>query len=158
MPIRRQLLVYLLGVFVAACQSGTEGGRPSVEEDLAAIATARDALVSAIAQDDVDGIMAQLTADHLTMPPDGPAPNNNDALGEWHQARIDEFSFRSDFVTEDIQVRGDLAIERWSGASTLAARDGSAEIQDDTKGVWIWERQADGSWKLLWSIWNSSLP
>lgn len=30
------------------------------------------------------------------------------------------------------------------------------EVSDSIKGLWVWERQEDGSWKLLWSIWNSN--
>ena len=156
MPKRRYLTV-VFGVVLAACQAGPESAGSSLDEDLAQIGAARDALITAIVQDDVDGIMAHLTNDHLTMPPGVPTPTNNTALRQWHRDRIDEFTFSSDFVTDDVQVRGDLAIERWSGASTLTSRSDGSQIQDNTKGVWIWERQADGSWKLLWSVWNSSV-
>ncbi|MEJ2131884.1 MAG: hypothetical protein P8Y95_09760, partial [Gammaproteobacteria bacterium] len=102
MPIRRYPSFWFLAMVLSACQGGTEGGVPTVEEDLAQIAVARDALTAAIAQDDVDGIMAQLTGDHLTMPPDTPTLPNNEALRQWHQARVDEYTFRSDFVTNEI--------------------------------------------------------
>lgn len=153
----RLLRLAFVGLALVACQPGSETARPTLDEDLARIGTAREALSRAIAEDDVDGIMAQLTDDHLTMPPDVPMPPDNGALRQWHQARIDAYTFRADFVTDDVQVHGDIAIERWSGASTLTSRDGTSEIQDDGKGVWIWERQPDGSWKLLWSIWNSNV-
>ena len=146
-----------LGMLIPACQPSPEAAGPDLEQDLGAIAEARQALVDALLADDVAGIMAQLTEDHVTMAPGGPTPSDNAALEEWHQARIDEYSFRSDFVTDDIQVHGDIAIERWSGTSVLDPRTGGEAIEDESKGVWIWERQMDGSWKLLWSVWNSSL-
>ena len=154
---RRYPPLALATLLLGACQANPETSEPTLEDDLAQISVARDALITAIVQDDVDGIMGQLTDDHLTMPPGVPMPPDNDQLRQWHQERIDEYTFRSDFVTDDIQVRGDIAIERWSGASALVPRDGSSEIQADDKGVWIWERQDDGSWKLLWSIWNSDV-
>lgn len=157
MWIHRLLLVSVLGFVSMGCQERADDTAASLEEDLADLTTVSNALTTAIVEDDVEGIMAHLTDDHVTMPPGGPMLPNNDALRQWHQARVDDYRYSADFVTEDIQVRGDLAIERWSGTSTLSARDGSAEIEDDVKGVWIWERQADGSWKLLWSIWNSNL-
>jgi ketosteroid isomerase-like protein len=131
---------------------------PSAEEDLAAIAGVRDQLTSALESGDVPGIMAGLTSDHLTMPPDGQTPPDNAALTIWHQTSHDLYSFNGDFTTDDIQIYGDLAIERWSGNTRLVPKGEGEEISDSTKGVWIWKRQEDGSWKLLWSIWNSNLP
>ncbi|MEJ2541061.1 MAG: hypothetical protein P8188_14000 [Gemmatimonadota bacterium] len=100
--------------------------------------------------------MAHLTDDHLTMPPDAPMPADNTALAQWHRDRIAEYSFQSDTRTEDIQIRGELGTERWSGPSTLVPKARGQEVIGDSKGVWIWERQPDGSWKLLWSIWNEN--
>ncbi|MBW1906355.1 MAG: nuclear transport factor 2 family protein [Deltaproteobacteria bacterium] len=150
--------VAILGFTILACSSVQEPVRPSAEEDLAAIADARARLQAALASDDVPGIIAELADGHLTMAPNGSAPPDNQALADWHQARVDQFSFESAFTTDDIQLFGDIAIERFSGDSRLVPREGGDDVVDSTKGVWIWERQEDGSWKILWSIWNSNLP
>jgi ketosteroid isomerase-like protein len=128
------------------------------EADLAGIAAVRTQLQTALSENDVAGIMAGLTDDHLSMPPDQPAPPDNEALTAWHQARVEQFSYEGDFTTDDVRLYGNIAIERWSGDSRVIPRGGGEDTTDSTKGVWIWERQADGSWKLLWSVWNSSLP
>ena len=153
----RHITTVLLGCTVLSCATTDEPARPSAEEDLAAIAEARGRLESALAADDVPGIMADLAADHLTMPPDGPTPADSETLTAFHQARVEQFSFESSFTTDDIQLFGDLAIERWSGETRLVPREGGDAVEDSTKGIWVWERQEDGSWKLLWSIWNSNL-
>jgi len=102
--------------------------------------------------------MAGLTEDHLTMAPNGPTPPDNTVLAEWHRTRVEQFAFESDFTTDKVRVFGDIAIERWSSDMRLMPREGGEDVVDSTKGVWIWQRQEDGSWKLLWSIWNSNLP
>ena len=71
---------------------------------------------------------------------------------------MDQFAFETVFTTEEVRVLGDIAIERFSGSTRLVPREGGEDVVDSTKGVWIWERQEDGSWKILWSIWNSNLP
>jgi len=154
----RHLPVVLLGATVFACSPGQESSRPSAEQDLAAIAEARGRLQTALADDDVPGIIAELAQDHLTMPPDETTPPNNEALADWHRARIDKFRFEATSTTDDIRLSGDIAIERWSSDNRLILREGGDDVTDSTKGVWIWERQEDGSWKLLWSIWNSNRP
>jgi ketosteroid isomerase-like protein len=91
------------------------------------------------------------------MAPDGPTPVDNEALSAWHEARVEQFAFNGDFTTDDIQLYGDIAIERFSGDMRLTPKGGGEDVVDTTKGVWIWKRQDDGSWRLLWSIWNSDL-
>lgn len=152
------LFALLLALSLSSCSSGQQAPQPSIDEDLAAIAEARTNLLEALRSDDVPGIIAVLTDDHLTMAPDGPTPPDNRALAEWHQARVDLYQFKSTFNSNDIQVHGDIAIERWSSDIQLIPRDGGETVEDSSKGVWIWERQQDGTWKLLWSIWNSDLP
>lgn len=154
----RSIAVAFLTFTILACSSNQERSNPSVDEDLAAIAIVRGELQAALSNDDVSGIMAGLASDHLTMAPDGPTPPDNEALAAWHQARIDQFAFQGDFSTDDVQLFGDIAIERWSGDLRLMPKEGGEDTVDTTKGVWIWQRQEDGSWKLLWSIWNSDLP
>ncbi len=152
------LSVALVAVTFGGCAPAEEEQGPTVEEDRAAIEAAAEQLRTALRSDDVGGIMAVLTDDHLTMPPDQPTPPDNEALEAWHQARIEQFAFESEMTTEELRLYGDLAIHRWSVENRLVPK-GEGEVQtDSSKGVWIWERQEDGSWELLWSIWNSNLP
>src|SRR6185295_15838251 len=44
---------------------------------------------------------------------------------------------------------------RWALDST--PKRGGKTVHDEGKGVWIWRRQADGSWKIARAIWNSDL-
>ncbi len=147
-----------LVLVISGCSPEQPASRSSVEDDLAAIAESRTGILDALLADDVPGLMSYVTEDHFTMAPDEPTVPNNVALAEWHQSRIEQFVFRSTFRTEDIQIRGDIAIERWSSDSELEPREGGPIVEDSSKGVWIWERQPDGSWKLLWAIWSSDLP
>jgi ketosteroid isomerase-like protein len=154
----RTVLLVTLGSALLGCSPPDVVQGPSEAEDLAAIAQARDQLIAALVSDDVPGIMVGLTEDHFTMPPDQPTPSDNTVLAGWHEARVEQFSFETEFTTDDLRLYGDLAIERWTASQHLMPKGEGEEITDSTKGVWIWERQEDGSWKLLWSIWNSNLP
>ena len=124
-------------------------------EPLEAIAATRQQLVDAIAEDDVDGIMAALSGDHLTLPPGEPMPPNNQALAQWHRQRIDNVGLEIIPGTQEVEVFGDIAVERWDSQVRASPRDGSRVIEDSNKGLWVWARQADGSWKLWLSAWNS---
>ena len=106
-------------------------------------------------EDDIPGILAGLSADHITLAPNEPLLADEQRYRAWHQSRIDSFTFSITFSSEDIRLEGDLAVERWSSALKLTPRAGGTDIEDQSKGLWVWQRQADGTWKLLWSIWNS---
>ena len=130
----------------------------TTEEDMAAISKAGEALIEALENDNLSGILDGLAEDHITMAPNEPLLANEATLRSWHQSRIDAYTFNSTFSTEDIKIKGDIAVERWSSNYTLTARTGDEVIEGEFKGLWMWMRQADGSWKLTWSIWNSDLP
>jgi ketosteroid isomerase-like protein len=148
----RPIALGLATVGLAACVQPQASSR---EADLAAIAEARNELIAGLETDDVDRILAGLTADHLTMAPNSPALADAQSLTAWHQARIDAYTFGTTFSSEDIRLAGDFAVERWSATTRLTPRAGGADYEDQNKGLWVWQREDDGTWKLLWSIWNS---
>lgn len=158
MEALRFVSISLIGLTLLSCASPDEPPGSTPEEDLAGVAEARNAVLSALHNDDIDGIMAALVDDHLTMSPGAPTVPDNEALIQWHQNRIDLFTFESDHVTDGVLLEGDIAIERWHGGSKLTNREDGSVVEDAIKGLWVWKRQPDESWKLLWSIWNSDLP
>ncbi len=154
----RHVSALLLGFTIVACSPAQEEVGPSPDEDLAAVSEARNAILAALHNDDLSGIMASLGDAHQTMAPGAPTVPDSEALREWHRNRIDLFSLQSDHTTEEMILAGDLAIEKWSGQSRLTSKAEGEVVEDSIKGLWIWQRQVDGSWKLMWSIWNSDLP
>ena len=145
-------------LLLSACAQPNEQTTSSVQADLDAILEVRQQLIDAINSDDVEEIMSGLTDDHLTMPPNEPTPKTLDALRSWHERRIAEFTTDLEISSLEVEVSSDWAIERWSSTIILTPRDGSASIQNTNKGLWIWQRELDGSWKLWRSIWNSDDP
>ncbi len=148
------LVALLLVAALAACAQPNGQPVDTREADLAAITEAGEQLMAALNADDVPGILAGLTADHITMAPDVAALADRDALTSWHQWRIDNFTTRIAFSSEEIRLLGDYAVQRWSTQLQLVPREEGVGVDGRSKGVWVWQRQADGSWKLLWSIWN----
>ena len=145
-------------LLLSACTQSDKQTAASIQADLAAIGEVRQQLIDALNSDDVEGIMSGLTSDHLTMPPNEPTPQTLDALRSWHKQRIAEFTFDIVVSKPDVEVSGDWAIDRWSSTIILTPRDSGVSIQNIQKGLWIWHRELDGSWKLTCSIWNSDNP
>jgi len=55
-------------------------------------------------------------------------------------------------------VAGDVAIERVEYTASAWPAEGGPPVQDVGKGVHVYRRQTDGSWKLAQDIWNSDNP
>ena len=128
------------------------------QADRAAIARTSRQMVAAIEGDDVEGILALLTADHITMDPNRPAIDDVIKLRAWHEGRISAFTSQVTLSSDELLVSGDWAYQRWSGSFVVTPRGGGSPIRDVLKGIWIWQRQPDGAWKMSRSIFNSDLP
>jgi ketosteroid isomerase-like protein len=160
MLYRRASLSTLTVCLVLACAPADEAVEDvvaSLEADLAAIAEAGQQLVASIDTDDVDGIMAGLTPDHVTMAPNVPALAGEE-LRAWHESRVAAGTTTFTRTSEEVTVLGDWVWERWSSRISYTPREGGEAEEGVGKGVWIWQRQPDGEWMLARSIWNSDLP
>jgi len=83
-----KLHLSLISVFFLAL-TGTSCAPAPNESDPSAITEAREQLIAALNSDNVDGIMAILTGDHITMAPNEPALALT-GLRAWHASRISE--------------------------------------------------------------------
>ena len=145
-------------VLLTSCTAPETLPPDTTEADMAAVGQARQQLIDAMNTDDVDGIMAVLTDDHVTMPADGPTPQTLAELRSWHDRRVAEYTFNYEGRSSEIHINGDWAIDHHSSTTTLTAIENGSTVEVNTKGLWIWRREADGSWKLWLSIWNSDGP
>ena len=160
MLIRRASLAALMVSLTFACAPAEEAVEDvviSFEADLAAISEAGQQLVTAINADDVDGIMAGLTPDHITMAPNVPGLAGTE-LHAWHESRVAAVTTALTWTSEETTVFGDWAWERWSSRISYTPHEGGEPEEGVGKGIWIWQRQPDGTWMLARSIWNSDLP
>ena len=61
-------------------------------------------------------------------------------------------------TVEDLQIRPDLAVARVSYAESWIPKAGGAMTSVAGKSVFVFRRQADGSWKIGTLIWNFDAP
>ncbi len=55
-------------------------------------------------------------------------------------------------------LAGDVAIERVTYTATVWPAGAQSSIEDQGKGLHVYARQPDGSWRLKQDIWNSDRP
>jgi ketosteroid isomerase-like protein len=61
-------------------------------------------------------------------------------------------------VIDDVRVAGAFAVAKGTFEGTSTPKAGGAAVPQKGKFVTLYERQANGSWKAVWDIFNSDLP
>ena len=116
-------------------------------------------LGAAILAYDVDGMARAYAPDAVIMPPGEPKVVGGDAIRAWFQSAVDRFRFEEYRVTNsELVTHRDWAPRRGGMFWRLAPKKGGDPIMLDTKFLQLWQRQADGSWRIARGIWNSNVP
>ena len=98
------------------------------------------------------------TEDTVVMYANGPAAIGREAIRARQQAIRDQAAFEETRSVDEVVVSGDWAFVRWAGTGTMTPKDGCEPSKFDRKGITIYQRQPDNSWKFARVIWNSNLP
>ena len=169
--MRKLFLALFLLVFAVACgqqaeeAASDEAAAPTVstEADIQAIEAVQDQEAEVFLSGDAN--LPHLADNAVLMPPNEHAVVGIEAARAWAAEFFDQFTFNVlDYTDSDIVVAGDTAIERYAGSTTITPNDGGDPEAAGTppghpfsgtfKGIHIYERQTDGSWKMAQDIWN----
>lgn len=154
----RFLSAVLLGIVVLACATCQQKAGLS-EQDRAAIRKVTDeALKMAIGPNADMGAYVNLfyTEDARVMVPGAPLLEGREAIrtafGAMGTTQDEKFN------TVSLEGRGDLACEQGTYIITSIPPGTQAAVTDKGKYLTVWKKQADGTWKAAYDIWNSDLP
>ena len=126
--------------------------------DIAAIEALLDAELNTLVAGDVEANTALLTSDALILPPDEPPVSAADAAA-WSATFLEQFDVtEAEYLRHDISVHGDMAVDYYYGVITMSPIGSDESTKATMKGLHILARQADGSWKIRYDIWNSDGP
>ena len=157
----KKLLVILpmviLLCFAFSCQKAeevTEEPMVDVEADIAAIESLTNQVMIAFNEGDLDAFMATIADDAVHMPSGYPALIGKEAIRNWYT--FDNISFDVTISSDEIEICGDWAIQRATWKGSWEKKDSSETKQFESKDIYIYRRQPDGSWKNSHTIWNST--
>jgi uncharacterized protein (TIGR02246 family) len=132
----------------------------AADADRAAIMKATAELLAAVNASDADRCLAAWAPDGVLMPPHHPSVHGHQAIAEYFRNLFSRSKFRFTFTSSHIHLTGDIALERVTYTAVIWPGVDASAIEDVGKGLHVYGRQSDGSWKLTQDIWNSdqSLP
>ena len=100
-----------------------------------------------------------VTDDVVLMPPHTEPVVGRQGVIDWFASVVSQARTTSAQVRQrEVTIAGELGIERGSFTWTIAPVSGGSELDDRGSFLAIWQRQPDGSWKVMRNIWNSTLP
>ncbi len=128
-----------------------------VEADAAAVRSVFDEATAALNPGGGD-IVDLDTEDVVVMYASEPAAIGKEAIRAREQIFDDQATFEESRSVEEVVASGDWAFVRWTGTGTVTPKDGGESSEFNRKGITIFQRQPDKSWKIARVIWNSNLP
>ncbi len=147
-----------IGVCLLAIVSCEQARRDDPANDRAAIASVLQEHVDAINAGEVDALLAGMTDDVVYMPPDQSLLRGKERLREWAVPIYGQFDTHISMRAEETVVAGDWAWEWGHLSGSMRPIDGGQATQIEGKYFYVYQRQADGSWKIARDIYNSNGP
>ena len=131
---------------------------PNSDSVLEGVLQLSRALLQAVNGSDLPGVMGVWSADGLLMPPHHPTVRGRMAITDYFEQlfRLGRFVF--EFTASEVEVAGDLAIERVEYRASFFPTGGGDPSRDVGKGLHVFQRHPKGEWRLVMDIWNSDYP
>ena len=149
-------VVVLLGILACSCK--TPGPTGLSDQDRAAILKVSEdgiKLFNAPDRDFEAAVKFYYTEDAMTLSPNEPAVQGRASQIAWYKA-YPPFELAEKIL--ELDGRGDLAYARLTYSLKVKMPGAEEPIVDTGKGMEIWKKQKDGSWKVSCDIFNSDLP
>jgi uncharacterized protein (TIGR02246 family) len=152
---RLPVVAVLLSIAVACAPADNAA---NTEADVEAIRAVIAQELAAVRNMDMDSFTAIWTDDVMIVPPNEPAVSG-DAAFQWAQGFASAFSGgEAAYSDEEIVVAGDWAYHSYAMDMTLTPAGGGDPMVEQGRGIHIFRRGADGSWKLAHDVWNGNAP
>jgi ketosteroid isomerase-like protein len=115
------------------------------------------ALLNAVNESDLAGVIAVWSDDGVLMPPHHPSVRGRQEIERYFGRLFSVRRFRFAFTSSQIEVCGDVAFERVEYEVAASGTAAGPEVLDVGKGLHVFRRHA-GAWQLAMDIWNSDNP
>ncbi len=149
----------LLLCFTFGCQQGEEVAEEpvvDVEADIEAIRSLEDEFAASINADNPERLVAQYYSDDaVRMPPNEPLLKGKAEILARFKKGAEQYAFQLDNVIVDVKVDRNLAYSWGTASGTRTPKAGGETFNIKSKWISVYERQADGSWKVIAAIFNS---
>jgi uncharacterized protein (TIGR02246 family) len=126
--------------------------------DIAAIKEKLKQYAVTINAGDFDRWISLWTDNGVQMPPNTPARIGKEKIWAEMKPAFDQYIIKMTINNEETRVSGNLGFARGTYTESLIPKTGGETEKYDGKYLTIFEKQADGSWKVARDCFNSNGP
>jgi erythromycin esterase len=132
---------------------------PAADLEVEAINKVRERVSAAFLEGDADSYVALFTDDCVVMPPSGSRIRGRTALRSWFQGVHDQSAFAGGEIESLATIPiGGWAWELYEAKRTLSPRAGGEAVEERYRGMHIYRRQPDGTWRIAQDVWKAATP
>lgn len=150
----RLLIAIVLGAALAFACARTSPAL-STDAEVQKINQVRERELAAFSQGNVDQLLTVFTPDAVLTPPGEPQVSGSEALRKWASGISNQFTVAGEYTGSKVTVAGDWAIEEFTGTLTLTPKAGGQPTRDRMRGMHVYQRSADGTWRIVRDVWNT---
>jgi ketosteroid isomerase-like protein len=145
----------ICAVLPAAAQSPAGNKRPTLEQDLAAIAEFNRRYLKAINDEDIATLSSLTTEDHILISSGRPPVVGKAANEEVNGRVFKQFDIVETWTPVETVVDGDLAYQRGTFTVEATPRAGGNTSKSSGNFLRIYRRQPNGEWRMTRDMFNS---
>lgn len=107
---------------------------------------------------DFDSYGAFWAEDAIWLPPGSPVIKGREALLDYARPFFEQYSIHLEVYVEEIKVVDGFAFARAHFSEKFTPKAEGDPIEDSTKAIYLFQREADGTWVSTHCVWNSNIP
>lgn len=153
-------IVFVLLLLLTTLSCSKKVSEADLEADKTAIKHVLNQYEAAANSGDFDLWISLWAPDGVRMPPDAPTRTNVVQITEELTPAFEQFTFEVNITSiEEVRVFGDIGLTRCSYNLSVTPKEGGDKIllEPDSKALTIYERQSDGTWKIIYDCDNSNI-
>lgn len=146
-------ILFTLAILFSACVQKNNNKLQS--NDITAINEIREKEQIGAEAGDVELLLSLRTDNFISIPPNQPAVEGIEAVGDFLTVIHEQSDTELTFVSDEIIISGDWAYDRGTLKGTVTSNnDGESQNFEGTY-LFILKRQVDDSWKYSLAMWSS---
>ena len=150
------LIALLIAISVTACNTSP---RVDIAKEEQAVRATDAQWLAAVKAKDFDRALTFWADDATVFAPNAPAMVGKESIRKYVTATTAIPGFSINWTTDKVWMSssGDLAYSSGATEITFTTPSGNP-VTERNKGLVVWKKQADGSWKCVVDIWNAEAP
>jgi ketosteroid isomerase-like protein len=132
--------------------------QPSFADDLAAITAFNERYLESINEEDIATLSSLTTDGHVMLPPNSEPVVGKAANDAMNGGAFERYDFSETWSPVETVVDGNLAFQRGTFTVIATPKNGGDRVELRGSFLRIYQRQANGEWRMTRDMFNSSTP